>query len=210
MNKTYLLVPGINTFASSWNDWPNRAGAWINQNTPFKSQPMLYSAGAVGSRFRHSALADTLADMLATYTKAGVPVEIIAHSNGTRVALEALATANWPVVEAIHLVCGAVDGNFTTNGLGEALKYAKIGAVHTYMAKLDRAMKLEDLIVGRWLFGIRTKDKPLGLAGPQGYDQQMYNAGRITEHWWPDYGHSDCWHPENFESTMRLLMGTDA
>jgi pimeloyl-ACP methyl ester carboxylesterase len=209
-DKVFLLVPGINTFSSQWGDWPNKGCAYINQYTPFKAQPMLYTATAISGYVRHSELAKNFGDMLSSYIDAETPIEIIAHSNGTRIVLETLANLKWPRIEALNLVCAAADGNMERNGANQALRDNKLGAFRVFIAGEDSALRFEDMFLNRLLFGVRLKDQPLGLSGPQDPDSEMLKNGRISERWWPTFGHSTCWQPKNFQSTMHEILNPDA
>jgi hypothetical protein len=206
MNTIVLFENGINSIPSNWTFWPNRAIAWTHQNTPYKAQSLEYLAGAVLGHFRHKSLANQFADLLRTYSVQDWEIIIVAHSNGTRIVVEGMAAAGWPKVKAVHLVCGACDADFSRTNLNGALTLGRIGSVHCYMAGKDKAMRIEDNVFGKWLFGIRTKDKPLGLVGPQNVTQSLLVSGRVTSTPWPDYGHSDCWLPDNFDKTMRQFL----
>jgi len=201
------MVPGINNWSSSWHDWPNRAAAYVNQKTDFKAQPMLYTADAMLGHIRHKALASQFCDMVRSYESAGCPLDVWCHSNGTRVVVEGLADAGWPTVGTLHLICGAVDGNFARTGLAQAIYNKKISRVKCYRAGMDMAMRAEDVMVGRWLFGIRTKDKPLGLIGPTCVPKELLDNRIVSDTVWPTYGHSECFWQENFMSTMGDLLG---
>jgi pimeloyl-ACP methyl ester carboxylesterase len=206
MNTCFLYENGINSIPSTWTFWPNRAIAWTNKNTPFKAQSLEYLAGAITGHFRHKTLAAQFADLLRQYSVQDWDIHIVGHSNGCRIVVEGMQAAGWPKVKSVHLLCGAVDGNFARNGLGFALTTGKIGTVNCYMASADLAMRIEDNMLGRWLFGVRTKDKPLGLTGPQNVTPFLKQNNRVTETWWAGYGHSTCWLDQNFDKTLNLIM----
>lgn len=127
-------------------------------------------------------------------------INIIAHSEGTVVATDALQLLGWPRVEALHLVCGACDSDFGRLGLNDALRQDRIGAIHCYMAGHDTAMQFENLTLGRMLFQIH---RPLGLHGPTNVNQMFKE--KVIEHWeypWDTYGHSTCWEKMNMDRTM--------
>jgi len=197
----FLFEHGINALPSDWRDWTNRAIFHVHDQTPYHAQSLEYFAGPIVAHFRHRHLADGFAKLVCRYAGNGWKIVVVAHSNGARIVVEGLRRARWPRVEELHLVCGAVDANFERNGLNAALYDRKIGSAHVYVAGLDRAMQIEDTLLGRQLFGIRSE--PLGLFGPLHVRPSL--AGRVhvvRRSPWDEYGHSDCWRARNFERTM--------
>lgn len=109
--------------------------------------------------------------------------------------------AGWPKIESVHMVCGACDADFSSNGLNSALLSGKIVKVYVYNACNDMAMKWENFLFGKLLFGIKTA--PLGLIGPQRVGCLPNEKLQVI--WWPRFGHSTCWDSDHFESTMRYF-----
>lgn len=205
----FLVAPGINNWGSifgDWRDWPTQFSLWINKNQPhIRCQAFFYftTALTVGLMQRRRAL--SFSKLIRDYVNAGFRVHLVGHSNGTRVVLDALRMADWPEVETVHLVNGACDANFERNGLNHALHHARVRKIFCYISDNDRAMKIEDTLIGLCLFGINWNDLPLGLGGPTNVFPAYQNRQVIERHW-PGYGHSDCWLPKNFYSTMRTLI----
>lgn len=198
----YLYEHGINSVPSSWRDWVNRAIAYTHLKTDFRAQSLFYFTTALTVFVRERSRSRAFADLLLKYAKAGWEIHLVGHSNGTRVLLEGLRLANWPAIKNVHLVCGACDCNFERLGLNNALYTGKIEKAFVYRGAKDWAMKIENTMPGKFIFNI--PDRPLGLSGPTNVRQSLKEV--VVETVWPDYGHSDCWLPANFEKTMQCFL----
>lgn len=147
--------------------------------------------------------AERAARVLKGFSDTDYRINIAAHSEGTVVATDSLRLLGWPRVENLHLVCGACDSDFERIGINRALKMESLGEVHCWIAGKDTAMKFERLVLGKLLFGIPERSEPLGLHGPRNVNQEF--KANVCEHWgspWDEYGHSDCWLPQNLNRTM--------
>jgi len=147
------------------------------------------------------------ARVLRKFTARDYRVHILAHSEGTVVAVDSMKLAGWPRVESVHLVCGACDSDFHRNGLNEAVRTGCIGRVHCYMAGEDEAMWWENLDLGKILFGIPLRSRSLGLKGPRNVDDAV--RSQIIEHRdapWDNYDHSTCWETGKIEATLLQVM----
>jgi hypothetical protein len=138
----------------------------------------------------------------------GWRIILVAHSNGAWVAVNALNLLHWSVpIAELHLISGACDGNFTRNGLNFGLKTGLLGFAGVYVAGKDMAMRVEETLAGRCLFGIYPGDKPLGLAGASevwsGVKDDPRRFKTITE---DDYGHSGWWRGDAFGRTMKCFV----
>jgi hypothetical protein len=203
MIKTiFLLVPGICDWRSIWGGrgWETQAALQINRDTDFKAMPFRYAVGAIGEHFFNRDLALEFSRWLRYYSIHDWTINIIAHSNGTIVATKGLRMTGWPKVKSLHLVAGACDSDFEVLGLNEAIKTRHIQSVVVWRGGKDMAMRIEDTILGKWLFGIRTRSAPLGLVGA------FRAAFDIPEVFEPDYGHSDWFLKRNWDKTMGLLL----
>jgi pimeloyl-ACP methyl ester carboxylesterase len=200
----FILVNGINTPPGDPKDWNKRACSWVHLNTPFKAQCDEYWTTALTVPFRKWQRARVLADLIRQFR--GWRVILIAHSNGAWVVVNALQLLKWTVpIAELHLVSGACDANFVRNGLNFGLVTYGIEFCAVYIAGKDMAMRIEDTIAGRSLFGITSK--PLGLAGATNLDAKVAsNPKRFQTIVKDDYGHSSWWLPDNFDSTMRMLV----
>lgn len=208
----FLFERGINGWASifgDWKNWPNQAIVSIHQTgadngLDWRAQTLTYFTGPVFAGLTRHKRAKNLSKLIRAYSVKNWNIVIVAHSEGTATVLQALKDAGWPKVQALHLLCGACDANFNRNGLNGAILQGKIDSVHVYVADKDKAMRLEDTILGHWFFGIRTKDLPLGLSGPR--SMTLVSQKATTVHHWKNYGHSDCWLQDNFKGTMTELI----
>ena len=214
MNPTIIFYEhGINSVPSSWRDWVNRAIAFTHLNTPHKAQTLFPSPTALTVFCRESERSKAFGKMLRWYSVNDWNIIIVGHSNGTRVTLEGMRLAGYPRIQALHLVCGACDANFETNGVNAALRKTSLQKVFVYAGGKDWAMKIENTLVGRTLFDIT---KPLGLrkdkqtiANRDFYfarNVSLTHAEQVAELEWPDYGHSDCWLQKNFDKTRAHFL----
>lgn len=207
MKRTiYIFERGINGWQSAlgdWTNWPNQACVWIHQNTPHKAQTLTYFTTAALSGLTRSWRAEQFAKLIQAYV--GWNIVLVMHSEGTATGLRALKLAGWPRIEELHLICGAADSDFEANGLNAAFANERVGKGFVYVAGQDKALKLEDTYVGSVAFGLQTAGQPLGLKGPTNESPLSEVDTQIIH--WPDYGHSTCWQPENFDRTMSLITG---
>lgn len=199
----YICVNGIQCYPGDPTLWNKRACSWVHLNTPFRAQCDEYFTTALTVWIHQKARAETLATLIRQFK--GWRIIIIAHSNGAWVAVNALNLIHWEIpIAELHLVSGACDGNFTRNGLSYGLKTGNLGFCGVYIAGNDMAMRIEETLAGRCLFGIYHGDKPLGLGGATGVWSGVVNdSNRFRTMTQPGYGHSDWWLPQNFERSMR-------
>ena len=204
MKTVYFMVNGIATLPGNQKNWNARAVSWIHQDKDHyraghRAQLDEYFTTALTVWIHSHERAETFAKLLNQFY--GWRIIIVAHSNGCHVALDAMRIAHSVKIHALHLVAGAVDGNFRRNGLNWMLKKGQVGDVRIYRGGRDWAMRLCCLIAGKLLFAISLRDKPLGLAGAKDVDPVV--ADQVMEIIEPAFGHSDWWHPDNFNRTMK-------
>ncbi len=202
---TFGLLSVLNSLFGSWrSNWPNEAIVKIHQETPCKAQTLLYTTIPLLAGLTRRWRAMQFAKLIKSYK--GWNIHIIAHSEGTATVLSALRHLDWPDVETLHLLNGAADANFERNGLNSALCHNRIGKVFVYIADKDVAMKIEDTAIGLLMFGISWNDLPLGLSGAKNVAQGLWDCRVIQKHW-KNYGHSTCFEPKRFDSTMLQIIG---
>ena len=196
----WSVVRGIAGSPSNFTEWEYRARDRIIQTLFIPAIAISYATSFATVWRNRGMRAQRYAQILKGYADDNWRLNILAHSEGTVVATDALRLLGWPRVENLHLVCGACDHDFQKLGLNDALRKERIAAIHTWQAGRDTAMQFESLAIGRILFGVH---RPLGLDGPTNVSQQY--AAQVHERWespWDGYGHSDCWLPQNFNRTM--------
>lgn len=216
-NIIFLFERGINGWKSifgGWKNWPNQAICWIHKNTQHsRAQTLLYFTSPLFAGLTRRYRAKSFAKLIRAYSVHDWEIHLIAHSEGTATILKALMLAGWPDIKTVHLLNGACDANFERNGLNFALMTGKIEHVFVYASEKDWAMRIEDTLLGKWLFRIRTKDKPLGLI--KNVENGFYCArtvalsqrDKVKEIFW-NGGHSVCWENRNFERTMNHFVST--
>ncbi len=204
----YFFIRGIAGHPSDQQEWEYRAADHVHIHTPHKARAISYATSFLTVWKRRHWRALRFSKVLRKYTCRDWKVVIVAHSEGTVVALDGMRLAGWPRIDELHLICGACDSDFQRTGLNFALRTGGVGHIHCYIAGNDNAMLWERLVLGKLLFGIPERSQPLGLHGPRNVDQQY--TSRVTEHWntpWTNYGHSTCWDGEHLESTMNQIIG---
>lgn len=204
--RIMLLVEGINNDPQSWNDWPNRVAPMVNERSgesaDWKAQGLLYGTDALTVGVSEAERVQTFADMLKSY--AGAEIHAWAHSNGTRVVASALPLAPQVKIKTLHLLCGALDADFESNGLNAALRSGQVEHIYAYIATEDSAMRVENTVPGDLLFGIPLGHKPLGLAGPTNVDPNFIARVHVID--WTGYDHSTCWDDAHFDGTVDQVM----
>lgn len=204
-----FLIRGIHGHPSDQQEWEYRAADHVIINYGVPARAISYHTKFWSVWFRRNWRAQRFAKVLKKYWRREYRIIIIAHSEGAVVALDALRLAGWPRVEALHIICGACDSDFQRTGLNMALHIGAVGKVVCYTAGRDWVMRWENLILGRLLFGISARTWPLGLVGPRNVSNELLpcRVTEITDPPWRNYGHSDCFSKDNFERTMRQILG---
>ena len=198
----YLFVNGIATWPGNFTNWNKRAVTFTHTRTENRAEAFEYFCTPLTRPFREDERAKHFARALRDYSSAGWKIVCVGHSNGCDVILDGLKRADWPKVEAIHLVCGACEADFQKNLLNRALEYNRVGKVLVYCGEKDWALPLANTTAG-WLLGYGV----LGLRGALRVDDRVKD--RVGQMWWPHYGHSTCWEPDHFVSTMKhFFTGT--
>jgi hypothetical protein len=198
----YLFVNGIATWPGNYTNWNKRAVTFTHTRTEHRAEAFEYFCTPLTRPFREDQRAKQFARSLAEYSKLGWNIVCVGHSNGAAVIIDGLRAAGWPEVTALHLVCGACEADFWKNGLGVQIYRGSIGRVCVYCAEQDWALRLAHTIPAK-LLGYGT----LGLHGAQNLSPGIKD--KVGELWWPNYGHSSCWLPDNFDRTMRHFFPAD-
>lgn len=192
----YLFVNGIATWPGNFTNWNKRAVTFTHTRTESRAEAFEYFTTPLTRPFKEDQRAKHFARALNDYSKAGWKIFCVGHSNGCDVVLDGLKRAGWPRVEAVHLVCGACEADFARNGLNYALAFQRLGRAYVYCAGKDLALPLAHTLPGR-LLGYGT----LGLHGAIHIAESVKDS--VGQLWWKDYGHSTCWEPDHFVSTMK-------
>jgi hypothetical protein len=206
LKTIYIFERGILGWQSifgDWANWPNQAISWIHKNTPHKAQTLTYFTGPILAGITRSHRANQFAKLLTEYKDDGWRIVLVAHSEGTATSLLALQIADSIIIDELHLICGACNSDCGENGLNLAVAMDRVKHISIYVAGKDSAMKLEDTYIGSACFGLQCGGTPMGLNGPENVTQETTQRTNLIR--WSDYGHSDCWLPENFEATMRRI-----
>ena len=203
----WFIVRGVAGVPGDMLEWEMKVRDQIIQSTERPAVAISYGTTPLTVWMRRKWRALRLAHVLRGYTARDWRIHVIAHSEGTVAILDALRLLGWPRVEALHLVCGACDSDFNRNGLNWALRTGGVGHVQVYIAGEDHAMKWEDLVLGKLLFGIPERSRPLGLNGPRNVDGEYSTKVKIhRESPWDNWGHSTCWEGRNLDKTVDGIL----
>lgn len=198
----FLFINGILTSPGAANEWTDRAVQWFNMNAPdgVVADKFEYYSPALLRRFFQRGHIDNLAEVIANY--GGARLHLVGHSNGCELIAQALRYTSAPIA-SVHLIAGAVDRDFNTNGLSLRLLRGQVKRVVCYCSHGDNVLKYfarPSQIFG--FLGLGYGD--LGLRGPTGVQA---TAGCTVETYWREtYGHSDWFANEHFGETMNRIM----
>jgi pimeloyl-ACP methyl ester carboxylesterase len=207
--KTIIFfVRGIAGNPDDFLEWEQRAADHVIIKYGIPARAISYHTDFWSVWMKRRWRAQRFAKVLRKYSIRDYRIIIVAHSEGTVVALDAMRMAGWPRVENVHLICGACDSDFERNGLNRALRIGSIAKVTVYTAGRDWAMRFENLLLGRLLFGISERSWPLGLVGPRNVSNFLLpcRVVEVCDPPWKYYGHSECFEKDNFECTMKQIL----
>lgn len=198
----FICVNGVLTRPGDAEGWTDRAVTWLQ--TQFPSQPVKaekfeYASGVITRRLRQAARAAAIAKMVGYYHRAGFRLVLVGHSNGCDLIARVLELVAAPINSA-HLFAAAAEGE----DFARALKERRLGVLHLYGSRHDKALKLAAL--SRALLG--WAGLGYGSLGREATEfVQAHDDGRVFDHSDHDFGHSDWWERgDNFERTMRQLV----
>lgn len=213
MTRVWFLVNGILNFPGSSKNWNGRGVTHLMApaESTDKAEKIEYFAGPIDRVFGQKERAGKLYQTMSYYDVPGSTGDYerigVGHSNGADVFITMMRDfPNWPSIDHLHLVCGATNASFEKNGLNHWLDIGRVKFVTVYVAGRDMALRLAHTLPGK-LLGYGT----LGLKGPKRVWPKFIEDGRVKTVWadpWTQYGHSECWHPDNFEGTMQQFSGT--
>jgi hypothetical protein len=192
----YLFVNGIATWPGNFTNWNKRAVTFTHTRTEHRAEAFEYFTTPLTRPFKEDQRTKHFARALREYSKLGWQIVCVGHSNGCDVILDGLRRAGWPKVEAIHLVCGACEADFSKNFLNTALRAKWVEKVLVYNAQKDWALPLAHTLPGK-ILGYGT----LGLDGALHIADDVKD--RVGQMWWSNFGHSTCWLPDHFNCTMK-------
>lgn len=209
MRPAFHLVNGILNFPGSSKNWNGRGVTWLHtddsaRELAARAEKIEYFCGPIGRAFGQKKRAHKLYRTLEYYRE--WQNTLAGHSNGADVILSMLRDyLKWPDIHHLILLCGACNADFEKNGLNRWLREGRVKRVTVGVAGLDMALRLAHSLPGK-LLGYGT----LGLHGPLNVAEDIRDRVQII--WsgpWQNYGHSSCWEPHHFSSTMRLIAGLE-
>lgn len=195
MKTIFLYVNGILNFPGSAENWTGRAVTYTHLTTEARAEKVEYLSFATISRLmgqRNRSL--KLARTLAFYS--GWEVNLVAHSNGCAVALDALRYLEWPHINRLVFFSPACERDCLKNGITQAQHSGILKSFEVHIAGKDGALRAASSVFGR-LFGYGT----MGLKGPC-----SHLPDRTLVQTQSEWGHSDWWKDWNFPWTMRQIL----
>lgn len=192
----YLFVNGIATWPGNYANWNKRAVTFTHTRTENRAEAFEYFTTPLTRPFKEDQRTKHFAHAIHEYSRRGWDIVCVGHSNGCDVILDGLRSAGWPKVEAVHLVCGACEADFEVNGVNWMLRIHEAAKVFVYNAQADWALPLAHTLPGQ-ILGYGS----LGLNGALHIAEDVKD--RVGQMWWKTFGHSTCWLPHYFNSTMK-------
>lgn len=202
MRRVIILGNGILNFPGSAHGWTDRGVTWIHRNTDHRAEKFEYFAGPLSRRIWQQGHADDMAALIRQYR--GWEIVVAVHSNGADLLCRALRNLPDMTIHEAHLISPACEADFRANGLNEALESGRVGTAVVYVAGRDKAMWLAR--ASRAVFGfLGLGYGDLGRVGAVGVsDAAKKHLGRVDE---PEFGHCDWFEPDEFDFTMRRIVG---
>lgn len=193
--RVYIYVNGIMTWPGDSKNWNERATTWTHLYTDARAEKLEYfSLPTLSRMIWQRDRMKKLATKMTFYQSCGWLVNLVGHSNGCDVIIDALRYMEWPKVGEVHLFSAACSADFEKLGVTQAQKRGQIEQVYCYCSGSDKALWLAGKLGG--VFGYGT----LGLTGPKNHDEDSTSVIRRGE-----FGHSDWFEDATFEETMRTI-----
>lgn len=202
-----IFINGILTNPGDAFAWTDDAVRWFNKNASERVSPdkFEYYTPALLRRITIDKNVRDLVQTIAEYASdldPGQRLHLVGHSNGCELIARALQLTPARFA-SVHLISGAVERDFTNNGLGRKLEIGQVGAVFCYCSRGDKVLKYlaRPSQVFHFL-GLGYGD--LGARGPSGIGDQI--SDRVETTWSETFGHSDWFAVENFYDTMHSVL----
>lgn len=196
--RVYILINGILTRSTDHQDWPERAEDWIQAHGYGLGRPYMYFTGALTRLFYQWKRVKDVIKIMESYAGA-FDIILVGHSNGADIICRVLQQSRIHVSE-VHLIAGACENQCSKNGINAAIKKGRLDCAFFYCSKNDDALKFAQR--SHWL--LRFGD--LGLTGPS--KLSTLADSRSVIYWRDDLNHCDWWNEKNFESTIRIIVGS--
>jgi|GEM_PF-2723677 len=184
---------GILTDPYAAHNWNKDAAVWYREHAHCQATADTYFAGVILAKLLHRWRVAWFVRKLRAHR--GKTQIVIAHSNGCRIAVDALARAGVRI-ERLVLVAGAVNSSEATQQILDARLDDYCGSAIVTKSSCDAALRAADEF--GWCH------EPLGLYGP--IYNELYGYFRVVE---KKFGHSEWFNRLNFEDTLRLALPED-
>jgi hypothetical protein len=198
-HSVYLFVSDSASGPGNITDWVRRAVTFTHVGEQHKAEAIECCCSPFTRPFREDQQAKHFARVLHEYTDQGWQIICVGHGHGAAVILDGLKRADWPKVEALHLVCPACEADFDRNGLNGALSNGRVGRVFVYCAWRDWVLRL-----AHPFSNLRRGHRSLGLHGTVKVAASVQD--RVALLWWRYFSHSSCWRPKHFTRTMTNIL----
>ncbi len=201
MKRHFILIPGILNDPENVDSWTDLAEDWIEKNSPKDAATRLeYKTGAIFRRIGQNHRVDSLAKVIERNIIERIV--LVSHSNGGDIIQRLINRRKYRIHE-LHLIASAGDADFDKNGFNKAIHNGYVGKIVCYVSSQDEALKK-----ARWskkLLGwIGLGYGYLGLVGPQNVDDVITDKVDVVGR---RLSHSGWFDKENFETTMRRVVG---
>ncbi len=197
-HRKYIFINGVRTDSNNLQGWHFRAARWVDDNTDYKADTYHYTVPGSFAWLKRARLVDELVECIDKTGQGGLrDVVLVGHSFGTDLICRALAKSPETVAHSLHLIGGAAQDSFKTNGLNQSLKEGQIGSVTVYFNPGDP-------VLGGWRFWKYLGYGKLGLNGATDIDPAIKHRVECIE--CPGVGHSGYFDPgPSFNTTMQYI-----
>ena len=204
-----IVINGILAWPGSSKGWTDRAVTWIMQHAPawgtVLSEKYEYWRGVLFRWWGRQGLVDDISDLMSGYHANGFArVCIVAHSNGCDLALRAVRDTGARGV-VLHLVAGAADPDFESNGLNRLIENGTVARVHWWRCGRDVALNYLAPAT-RFITRIAGFQSGGSIQDESVYRIDQSVRPRVAFHDYPELGHSDLLSPERLPKTLTKIL----
>lgn len=199
--RKFIFANGVRSNSNDLEAWLFRAERWVEDHTAHKADTYHYAVRGLFAWRHRAAHVKRLGLCLAAASLEGKrDVVFTGHSWGTDLFARAMAEFPTLAVHSAHLIGGAAQESFKTNGLNEALRQGRVGRVAVYFNPGDPVLQRHRY----WKYLGYGK---LGLKGPTDVEPDVdHLVERVP---CPGVGHSGYFAGDRFERTMRMVTAPD-
>jgi pimeloyl-ACP methyl ester carboxylesterase len=138
--RVKILIPGIRTKTDDPQNWAPLLADDIMQRSPCRATEYRYFSGPLTRRIKMRRHVLDLSALIRRYSINGYDVDIIAHSNGTILALRA-AIDSGCTIRRMDLIASAAKRDCTQNGINTLARAGRLSHLVLYVSPNDRILQ---------------------------------------------------------------------